>query len=96
MQATALRRRAKEWRLALEATSHRKESNWRSFESTVQILVSAGALDQATLQATPLGEVAREIQCDNELWMAIVLSHASMQVSSRAEEKRPLHRFHSS
>lgn len=68
---------------ALESTSARQDSTWKSFENTLQVLVEAGALEKATLEATPLGQVARDISAENELWIAMVLSHASAQV--RAE-----------
>lgn len=33
----------------------------------------------ARITFTPLGKVAREVNCANELWMALVLTHAALQ-----------------
>lgn len=81
MQATKLKQRAKEMRAGLEASSAHRETNWKAFECTVKVLVAAEALQEDSLEATALGQVAREINGENELWLAIVLSHASVQVS---------------
>lgn len=83
LQATKLKRRAKEMRAALETSSERQASTWKSFESTVRVLVEAGALEKGSLQATPLGQAARELSAENELWLAIVLTHSSSQVRAR-------------
>ena len=42
--------------------------------------VAPGALAPTTLQCLPLGHVARQLNGDNELWMATVFSHAAVQV----------------
>lgn len=80
MQATKLKREANAMLAELEASSRERESNWRSFESALSVLITAGALDSQTLQATKLGEVAREINSENELRTALVLTHAAVQV----------------
>ena len=76
--------------LALGDSSKRKETNWRSFESTLRVLVKAGALDPASLQATALGQAAREVSALNELWMAMVLTHSSVQARPPNPKADPL------
>ena len=42
--------------------------------------ITAGVGSGGTrLVFTPLGRVAREINCANELWMALVLTHSAIQ-----------------
>ena len=36
------------------------------------------------MQAQPLGEVAREVMGENELWLAMALTHAALQVLKSA------------
>lgn len=86
-------------RLELGDSSRRKETNWRSFESTLRVLVKAGALDPNTLQATALGQAAREVSALNELWMAMVLTHSSIQarpVDPECRSPNALTRLHGS
>ena len=80
LQATRLKKEAKAMQTAVEESSRKKVSNWLSFESTLSVLIQAGALDPGTLKATSLGEVAREISADNELRMSLVVTHPSVQV----------------
>lgn len=81
LQATTLKREANALLSELEMSSYAKEDNWKAFESTLSVLVEAGALDSETYKATSLGEVAREINSENELRTALVLTHAAVQVS---------------
>lgn len=64
----------------LEMSSYAKEDSWKAFECTLSVLVTAGALDAESYKATTLGEVAREINSENELRTALVLTHAAVQV----------------
>lgn len=41
---------------------------------------ASGALAPETLQCLPLGHVARQLNGENELWMATAFSHAAVQV----------------
>ena len=81
LQATTLKREANALLSELEMSSYAKEDNWKAFESTLSVLVEAEALDSETYKATSLGEVAREINSENELRTALVLTHAAVQVS---------------
>ena len=56
-------------------------STWRSFQDLVACLVASNALQAETLKALPLGHVARQIRGENELWLAMVLTHPAVQVS---------------
>ena len=78
-QAELLQKRAKKLsqRLDLSLTS-----TWRSFEALVACLVASNALEADTLKALPLGHIARQIHGENELWLAIVLTHPAVQVST--------------
>lgn len=73
--------------LTKTATKQRKRldlsltSTWRSFQDLIACLVASNALQADTLKALPLGHVARQIHGDNELWLAIVLTHPAVQVS---------------
>ncbi len=79
VQAELLQKRAKKLsqRLDLSLTS-----TWRSFEALVACLVASNALEADTLKALPLGHIARQIHGENELWLAIVLTHPAVQVST--------------
>eukprot|EP00210_Caulerpa_lentillifera_P007073 g6766.t1 len=59
-----------------------KELDWAGFKSTMETLVMAGALNETTLDITPLGQVAREFYGDNELWMATVFTHSAVLLLS--------------
>jgi len=59
-----------------------KELGWFGFKSTLDTLISAGAIDRETLDITPLGHVARELYGENELWMAAVFTHQNVQLLS--------------
>jgi len=66
---TTLRRRLKEDR----------GRTWRSFEDTVRVLREVGAIEPTAdadgrIAALPLGEVARDVRTDNELWSAMILT----------------------
>ncbi|BDA41503.1 probable helicase HelY [Coccomyxa sp. Obi] len=75
-KATILQRRAKEMRAALEG---QLSSTWQRFQDVTAVLVAAGALAPNTLKAQPLGEVAREVMGENELWLGMALTHAALQ-----------------
>lgn len=62
---------------------------WRVLQRCVYVrwphgACGAGALAPETLQCLPLGHVARQLNGDNELWMATVFSHAAVQSLSPA------------
>ncbi|KAK9820466.1 hypothetical protein WJX72_010660 [[Myrmecia] bisecta] len=46
---------------------------WLDFQDILDVLIDAGAMAKA------LGQVARQINGDNELWLAVVLTHANVQ-----------------
>ncbi|KAK9908752.1 hypothetical protein WJX75_002337 [Coccomyxa subellipsoidea] len=75
-KATILQRRAGEMRAALEG---QLSSAWQRFQDVTAVLVAAGALAGNNLQAQPLGEVARQITGENELWLAKALTNAALQ-----------------
>ncbi|CAG9467871.1 unnamed protein product [Pedinophyceae sp. YPF-701] len=83
-RAGKLMRRAERLRKQLEArTAH----GWRAFEDVVGVLQDAGALEAEEspgghLAARPLGDVARQVRCENELWMAMALTHPATQLLS--------------
>ena len=79
MQAELLQKRAKKLRQRLDLSL---TSTWRSFEALVACLVASNALEADTLKALPLGHIARQIHGENELWLAIVLMHPAVQVST--------------
>ena len=56
-------------------------STWRSFENLVACLVAANALEPDTLRPLPLGNIARQIHGDNELWLAMMLTNPAVQAS---------------
>ncbi|KAK9846418.1 hypothetical protein WJX81_003415 [Elliptochloris bilobata] len=78
----ALRRRA-------AALHHEMEGSLgvggREFEDVVGVLVAAGALDPDTLAPRPLGEAARQLSGENELWLATVLSDPAVQTLKAAQ-----------
>ena len=45
-------------------------------------LVASNALEADSLKALPLGHIARQIHGENELWLAIVLTHPAVQVTA--------------
>lgn len=59
--------------------SGRSQSSWRAFENVTKVLVDAGALVEGTLAARPLGQVARQINGANELWLALALTSEPLQ-----------------
>ncbi len=79
MQAEVLQKRAKKLRQRLDLSL---TSTWRSFEALVACLVASNALEADTLKALPLGHIARQIHGENELWLAIVLTHPAVQVTT--------------
>lgn len=54
-------------------------SGQREFEDVVGVLVAAGALAPGSLAPRPLGEAARQLSGENELWLATVLSDPAVQ-----------------
>jgi len=79
VQAELLQKRAKKLRQRLDLSL---TSTWRSFEALVACLVASNALEADTLKALPLGHIARQIHGENELWLAIVLTHPAVQVNT--------------
>ena len=77
IQAETKQKRANKLRQRLDLSL---TSTWRSFEDLVACLVASNALEADTLRALPLGHVARQIHGENELWLAIVLTHPAVQV----------------
>lgn len=77
-QAEELQKRATKLRSRLDLSL---TSTWRSFEDLVACLVACDALQPDSLKALPLGHVARQIHGENELWLAMVLTHPAVQVS---------------
>ncbi|KAF5836973.1 P-loop containing nucleoside triphosphate hydrolase protein [Dunaliella salina] len=55
-----------------------EENTWRSFTDVVEVLITMGALEAGSLRVLPLGLVARNIQGNNELWLALVLTHQAV------------------
>lgn len=56
--------------------------SWLGFKATMEILIRTGALDKDTLEIMPFGEVIREINGENELWLAFIFTHPSVQMLS--------------
>mmetsp|Transcript_21229 Transcript_21229/g.58993 ORF Transcript_21229/g.58993 Transcript_21229/m.58993 type:complete len:1163 (-) Transcript_21229:57-3545(-) len=56
-----------------------KSSGWISFEQMVDILVKFDALTPE-LQPTSLGEVAKALRSENELWLAACVTHPTVQL----------------
>lgn len=81
MQAEALQERVGKMRQRLDLSL---TSSWRSFEDFMACLVASNALEAGSLKALPLGDVARQIHGDNELWLAMVLTHPAVQVCTSA------------
>ena len=46
----------------------------------MDILITTGAVESKTLKILPLGHVTREFFGENELWMAIVFTHPTVQL----------------
>eukprot|EP00200_Dunaliella_tertiolecta_P005053 CAMPEP_0202359206 /NCGR_PEP_ID=MMETSP1126-20121109/12588_1 /ASSEMBLY_ACC=CAM_ASM_000457 /TAXON_ID=3047 /ORGANISM="Dunaliella tertiolecta, Strain CCMP1320" /LENGTH=1135 /DNA_ID=CAMNT_0048952565 /DNA_START=212 /DNA_END=3620 /DNA_ORIENTATION=- len=70
-----LSKQADKLRAGIRAT---EENTWRSFTDVVEVLITMGALEANTLRVLPLGLVARNIQGNNELWLALVLTHQAV------------------
>ncbi|KAL3144002.1 hypothetical protein ABBQ32_003810 [Trebouxia sp. C0010 RCD-2024] len=75
-QAEDLQKRASKQRERLDMSL---SSTWRSFQDLVACLVACDALQPESLTALPLGHVARQIHGENELWLAMVLTHPAVQ-----------------
>lgn len=65
---------------SMKKNTKQDTSTWRAFENTLLVLVQSGALEQSNLSATSLGSVARELNADNELWLAVVLTNEALIV----------------
>jgi len=76
-RANRLLRRADRLRSEMEEIRGRE---WRTFEDALRVLAAAGAVSEEgdRIVARPLGDVAREVRCENELWMATVLASATV------------------
>lgn len=81
-QAEALFRKARGMREALEGSLG---SGQREFEDVVGVLVAAGALEPGSLTPLPLGEAARQLSGENELWLATVLSDPAVQARAACQ-----------
>ena len=86
MQEEDLRRRAQAMRAHLEGSL---SAGAREFEDIVEVLVAAGALDPDTLTPRPLGEAARQLNGENELWLATVMTDPAVQVSGVGQSAGP-------
>lgn len=78
LQAADLKKQGAKLRQRLDLSL---TSTWRSFQDLVACLVATGALEADTLRPLPLGNIARQIHGENELWLAMMLSHSAVQVS---------------
>eukprot|EP00884_Botryococcus_braunii_P013752 jgi/Botrbrau1/22378/Bobra.0002s0055.1 len=81
-KATGMLKKAQTLREGLQGPL---QSTWRSFEDVTKVLAAAGALKEETLTPAPLGEVIRHINGLNELWLAKVLTHPSVQTLAPRE-----------
>ena len=86
VQEEDLRRRAQAMRAHLEGSLG---AGAREFEDIVEVLVAAGALDPDTLTPRPLGEAARQLNGENELWLATVMTDPAVQVSGKGQSAGP-------
>lgn len=79
-RANRLMRRAERIREEIEEDRAR---TWRSFEGSLTVLRRMGAVEhdlrEGRAVATALGEVAREVRSENELWMAMALTGPAAQ-----------------
>lgn len=75
-RASKLRRKASRLRRALDA---QKEIRWRSFEDVLSVLQEFQAVETGTFRALPLGELARKLRGENELWLAVALMNPATQ-----------------
>ena len=82
LQAERLRRKADSMAAQLQHTDY--SEHWSAFERIVSVLLQAGALmppdEHGRLHATTLGRVAREMQSQNPLWLAMAMLHPAVQV----------------
>ena len=65
-----------------EGDSGKKNSvfAWRMFQAVVKVLRHFGALDgEQSNRATALGDLVASLSADNELWLALVLTHPRTQ-----------------
>ena len=44
----------------------------------MEVLITQGALEAGTLRMLPLGLVSRSLQGQNELWLAMALTHPAV------------------
>ena len=86
LQEEDLRRRAQAMRAHLEGSL---SAGAREFEDIVEVLVAAGALDPDTLTPRPLGEAARQLNGENELWLATVMTNPAVQVNGMGQSAGP-------
>jgi superfamily II RNA helicase len=88
-EARAARSTARAMRAALEEGA---AATWRSFEAVAGVLVGAGAVEEVvavsgsggltpppSMRLLPLGEVARCLHGENELWLATLLASPGVQ-----------------
>lgn len=82
LQAKRLMKKAQQLRMELEAD---EQSTWQTFLDVVDILIREGAMEPGSLRVLPIGQVARSIQGQNELWLALALTHPSVMSLSGPE-----------
>ncbi|KAG2495596.1 hypothetical protein HYH03_006196 [Edaphochlamys debaryana] len=76
-RAKRLLKKADRIRSSLQADSQ-LENTWKTFQSTMEILICVDALELDTRRVLPLGLLARNIQGGNELWLAMCLQHPAL------------------
>lgn len=75
-QAKRLQRRSNRMRAEIEAST---QGTWKTFVDIQDVLIAFGALDPVELTPLPLGLVARGLQGQNELWLALALTHSEVR-----------------
>jgi superfamily II RNA helicase len=81
LRATQLKGRAARLKAQQEADAGRA---WRSFEDTLAVLRASGAVEEGMtpdggVTLRNLGEVAREVRTENELWTALTLTSGAVR-----------------
>ena len=83
LQAVRLEHKAEAWQAQLEPSMAHSE-HWVAFERIVDVLLRVGALrpadERGMLAATTLGRVARDLQAQNPLWLALAMLQPAVQV----------------
>ena len=76
-----------------QLASQGSNEHWVAFERIVSVLLASGALLDVNVQgmmyATPLGLVARDLQANNPLWLAMALLSPAVQVCPSCAQTQP-------